>query len=262
MVDSFVVNEIWPEVAALRQLLTKREPATSIEALFINDDGDWRLVVALTGIDQTGVRPVFAALDVLAREENVDVSLLPRLFFVDLYNEEAQSLRYGIVERGVPKRFELSSSLLPGYSGAILKRNDREDRNERIRRFEQEIQSSLADLEISTHAPGSFMERLPWQQPDFVIESPTGETILVEAIVTNHRNLRSRLREAAGLANISGVPLILVISFFDKGSVDLDSQFGVVPVFPIDWSEHGKEGLALAISDAELWYQQAGGKKA
>ena len=256
MVDSFLVNEIWSEVSALRGLLTKYEKKPSVEALFVNDEGDWRLVELLPGIEKTGIRPIFAALDDLARRENVDVSLLSRLLFVDSFDGEANRLSFATVSLGnPPKRFDVVSSLLPGYVGAILRRDSGSERIQRIRQLEDEVASALSELGIE---PRKYSRFEGGQRPDFVIDLGNDRVVLVEAVVARSYNQRARLRDAAGMANLTGRPVILAMAILDQGDIRLNDVYGVVPVISIDWENRGKEGLAWALSNAERWYESRG----
>lgn len=251
MVETSLVAEMWPDVQALRGLLGQHATKAITEAVFLNDEGDWRLVAALPGVNVTGTRPIYSALDEAAQQGDVDVSLLSRLVLLDASDRDAHTLTYTRVSPTTPpKRFDVTLPSLPGYSGAVLRRENRIERLRSSRWLEEEVSAAL-ELQ-SLHVDRAVRLDIGWR-PDFVIHVGNQRQVLAEAMTVDRRTVKTRIRDAAGLANIAGCPVILIFAVPGNGDLELEESYGIVPVLLVDWERQGGARLREALALARRW---------
>ena len=251
MAEASLVDQIWPDVTEVRRLLEGLDPRPLTEAMFVDEEGDWRVVAVLPDVELTGTRPIYRALDEAAAAGGVDFSLLSRIVVLDAADRAAQALAYGPVSSITPpRRLEVTIPALPGYAGAILQRDDRLNR----RRLERQIYEEVA---AALHSDGIELEREvalshAWR-PDFVVPLDHVGRVAVEVVVSYAKNLRNRIEEIAGRANLVAEPAIVVWTTVDRRLPRLNESYGFVPVIPVNWEQNGVERLREAIVEAKEW---------
>jgi hypothetical protein len=251
MVEATLVDEIWREVSALRKLIETADSRPLTEALFIDPVGSWRLVAVYADIESAGVRPIYRTLDDAAKKEQVDVGLLSQLVLLDPSDQEAQILAASsTISQDPPRRFEVEIRSLPGYVGAVISRDLVSERRATGQQLEQSVADALAQRSLSFEQQRRLS--IGWR-PDFVVSTAAGD-FLIEAVVTGRKSLKSRLRDAAGLANVAERPVIMVAIIMDGFDLELKRSYGSVPLLIVDWdSVDSALELDNAIKEAERW---------
>jgi hypothetical protein len=248
MVEAKLVTNIWPEVQSLLSLLEILEPALISETLFLNDDGEWRLVCVVQDVDRLGTRPIYAVLDEQAQKTRAEFSLLSRLVLLDPGDEEARQLMYGPTSAALPPRdFRVALASLPGYLGANVRLKARSGVFAVARILVDEVEAVLRhmglDFERDIHPPLGP----PNLWADFVVRREDAYAVLVEAKISDPKNARNRINDAAGMANLTGLPIVLVVVWRGELHFELESPIGIVPVYTIDWLKEGPDGLINAL---------------
>lgn len=249
MVDASVVNAIWPEVEALRGVLSQSEPPALLEALFVADDGDWRLAAVMPNVETVGTRPIYAALDTLAEAAGIEVGLLSRLAVLDVGDADAAGLAYAPVHRERPPRtLDQDLPSLPGYAGAVLHRVAGSPGALRTYALTEEVSSALVSEGFDPQPARSDF------RADLIIQQGDDRRVLIEVKSTLGNNLRNHILECAGLANVQGWPVILVYVLRGTLRRQLDESYGVIPLLPVDWEQDGIDGLRRALTQAFDWH--------
>lgn len=258
MAEAPLVGETWRDIESLRGLLDQLSTKPLTEAVFVNDEGDWRFVAALPDVDVTGTRPIYAALDEAAEQNNVDFALLSRLVLLDAADADAQTLTYAKVSPSAPPRqLDVTLPSLPGYAGAVLRRDARLERVLSGRRLEEEVLSELQAQGLNLIERGERLD-IGWRA-DFIVYPRHGDHVqsarrfIVEVVIADRRSVKTRIRDAAGMANVAGCPVILVMSSPEPGALELQASYGVVPVLTVDWERQGAGRLRETLAEAARW---------
>lgn len=247
MVGASLVTDLWPEVEALRHLLQAHRLSPSLEAFFVTDNGDWRLLAVVPDPDRAGAGPIYSALETEASETGTDISLLSRLTLLAQDDPDAAPLANSpVVTSTPPRRLDARVPSLAGYSGAVLHRAEAP----RFQRFQAEVVSALVDDGLLTKQAA---ENTAGEDVDFVIEAGPDRQVLIEIKLAERRNLRYRIAEALGIANLWGRPLVLILGTGNPRGLGLVESIGFVPVFPVDWTRDGVAGVRAALARASAW---------
>jgi hypothetical protein len=251
VVEASVVGDVWRDVEELRSLLGGPGLAPLAEALFVNDDGDWRLVVVMADVEAKGTRPIYAALDEVAQRKQADFSLLSHLVVLDPIDHDSQAVVSSPVVQSIPpKRLNFTIPSLAGYQGAVLRRDPRFERQRSGRRLEAEVSDALRELGVPVQS--EFRLAIGWRA-DFAVSVGSDRSVLIELKVTDRRSVKTRIRDSAGMANVSERPVVLVMLSADQGGIDVEERYGAIPVFPVDWERQGIAGLSEALAKASRW---------
>lgn len=249
MAETSVVNADWEGVSLLSGLLDGQARPPLLQAVFVAPWGDWRLAAVISHLDSTGTLPIYEALDEAARREGVALESLSRLLLLDLYDPEAQRLFHADVEPLPPRRFDLTLTALPEHVGAVIKRNRAALRVFSQRRLEVEVLMALKETPYEVHL-GIELEG-GWRA-DAAVLVDRG-SIPIEIAVADRKNYRSRLASAAGIANLVGLPLVLVFGLLEPDESSSLKRHGTVPVFEVKWGSDGAPALHRAVEEAAAW---------
>ena len=252
MAEALLVNPEWKDVSALRELLAKQDRRPLLEAVFVDPDGDWRLVTAWPRLDITGTRPIYKALDSSVAGTKLNPKLLTQLVLLNSADPDAQILASApIADAFPPRRFDVELPSLPTFRGAVIARDPHLERMVTGFRLEHDVRAALTEIGVTFE----LEPRLPigWGA-DFRVERHPMHAVLVEVKVADKRSAKSRIRDAAGLANMAACPVVLVLALTES-LTDAARQFGLVPVFIVDWAE-GKAALQEALKAADEWFHK------
>lgn len=96
-----------------------------------------------------------------------------------------------------------------------------------------------------------------WQR-DVVVTWVSGPSASIEVVTTTKKNWRYRLMQAAGLANVSQAPVVVVVGAIDSDPSAVPAELGVVPVFPVIWNSDDPSTFHAALAQAEGWVLPTG----
>jgi hypothetical protein len=249
VVETALVEEIWPQVAALRSLFVKHVGAPLAEALAVSNFGEWRLLTVFPEIESRGTRRIFEALDQAAGESGLDYRLLTHLMLLDPVDPQAQRLMELPFTRsdGPPRRFQpdpIASHEMAWI--ALLSRNDRMLRALDVKALQEEVMATMSGLGLTVVE----QYRLPnGSRADIAILRPDGRPgALVEVVLSDRKNWLNRVHRAAGTANLARLPVLLVHKERGYSGVTTESTYGEIPVVPIDWEQEGAAGVRRALA--------------
>lgn len=250
MVETHLVNDDWNEVLVLSELLDQFVPKPLVQAVFVAPWAEWRLVSVMRDLDRMGTRPVYAHLDESVRSGDIDPSLPSRVMLLDVDDPQARQIIEAPAEPIPPRRFEIEVQALPELVGAVIKHDTRALHMLNQRRLETEVldelQHSGARVEIGVRDSSG------WQR-DVVVIWAGGSSASIEIVTTTKKSWRSRLIQAAGLANLTKSPVVLVVGAVDLDPDAVQAQAGVVPVFPVIWNSDDPTEFHTALVRAEQW---------
>lgn len=244
-----MVNEDPTGVEQLRKAVRATGLLPLVEALFRDETGDWRLVVVVPDLSRISLRTVYQGVSTVLDRSGGQFWLAERLTLLGEDDPGAAALLRLPVEKGSPGPMDLTLPLLPGFRGSILGGT-----GSRLRMSSKQLAS---DVRLRLDGLGLVVENDPrlstgWRA-DFSVEMGHSNRILVEVVTTDRRSVGSRLRDAAGMANIAGFPVVLVYRTREGGDKSLDSSYGLVPVLTVDWDNDGPGRLDQALDEASVW---------
>lgn len=253
MVEAALVAGEWDDVLALTAALQSLDRKPLVVAVFASDEGDWRLVAVIRDVDVTGTRPIYRELDERVQAQDVPPSLIPRLLILDLEDPDARSLVLSSVEPVPVRHFAAYISALPNHRGAVIHRDSHALRSISARRLEFEVAAALSASGLVTHLG---VQLTGGARVDFVVEDPSGRAAAVDAVVADRKKIRPQVTRAAGIANLAGMPVVLVAGGFEEWGGSARTRHGVVPVFLVNWSVQDPTRLLDAIAAAWDWVAQ------
>ena len=264
MASAPLVVPDWDAVTALADLLESLIPRPVVQSVFVAPWGDWVLVAVMRDLDRTGAFPVYRELDHAVEAETVEAELVSHVQLLDADDPGAAALLSASpgphISSGEPPRtLDLTLSGLPEFSGALVRRDSHALRVLNHRRLEAEL---LAELQLSGYPVLFGVEAEGDWRTDLALEVDSGKYVAVEAVISDRKNIRTRIVRAAGVANLTGRAVVFVVGTLggdDVVSHDWHGGVGVVPVFPLVWDgDSSRRDLDDAVSAAAAWTTRGG----
>lgn len=229
--------------AGLAEAISRSDVHQLARALFVSDEGDWRLAVISPDVERLGRLNVARRLHAAAIEGGFSGEDIGRLLVLGAGDPDASML----LTEGLGSRRAVPLEEMPEYRGYLLWRSP-----EGRRYVAEGVRSALqAALDAEGYASEPDV-RLPIGWRADLQVSRHGRSGLIEVATAEVKSWKSRLRDAAGVANLSGLPTVLVLISPVRLPDDLLARQGVVPVTVVDWQESGPPGVLAALDDLQL----------
>lgn len=209
-------------------------------AVLVSDEGDWRLAVVSPDVERSGRLSVARRLHAAAMESGLVGEDISRLVVLGVTDPDSAAL---LTEGSLGRRGTLLEEM-PQYRGYLLWRSF-EGRRYVAEGVRAELVAALDNAGYGTEVE----VRLPMGWRVDVLVTRTGWSAAVEIAMAEAKTWKSRLRDAAGVANLSGLPMVLVLVSPARVAEELQGPQGVVPVTVVDWREAGPPGVLAALRD-------------
>jgi len=236
----------WDDVAVLRSAVDNAPGERILEAVFVDHLADWRLVTVYAGL--TSAKPIYNSVHNALLATEAQLGLLSHLVVLDVQHPDASPLLRAPISEGEGPSIAVSS--LPEFEGIVIARDEKRANRYMGSLLERDVERTL--LEDGRKMETDRRLDVGWE-PDLQVETASGY-VLVDVKTVHGNNVRNRIWEAAGLANISGNPVVLVLDVRGGTTVRMEERVGVIPVFLVEWSAAGHVArLNAAVAGAEGW---------
>lgn len=236
MAETVLVEHLTALAQPLLQLVQNAPIPQLCRALLVDNDGDWQVAIVSPDVEARGRLAVARSLYGSADVSSADLS---RLIVLGVRDPDAVQMLSVSRFRPSGRPIALAESGLDAYVLWVSPSWQR-----------VVVEGVRAELAKELPGHGFVVERevrTGYGRPDLVVESGTSR-VLVEIASADAKNFDNRLRDAAGIANLAGSPLVLVLlaAGFLPPVMMLEPQ-GTVPVLIVDWDVSGTGGVVGAI---------------
>lgn len=203
------------------------------QGVSLADDGSWSAIVVTPDVELKGplttARRVYESLDLTA----IDVE---HLSLEGPGSERAQRITQAPI--GFPQTDDED-----GTTYVAIWRAGPESP-----RFENQV---VTAVQLHLEQLGFQVQRKTRDVGADLIASRNALTLQIEVKRAQANRLANVIRDAAGLANLSSIPTILVLITSVPIDAELLALRGLVPVRLVDWTHGGPSGLSDALRDIE-----------
>lgn len=227
----------------LADVISRSDVHELARAIFVNDDGDWRLAVISPDVERLGRLAVARRLHAAAIEGGLGGEEIARLLVLGTADPDAGVL----LTEGVGRGHGVPLEETPEFRGYILWRSPGGRRY-----VAKGVQFALRTALDAEGYESQADVRLPIGWRADLQVSRQGWSGLIEIATAEAKSWKLRLRDAAGVANVSGLPTVLVLISPLRLPDELLEPQGVVPVEIVDWQESGPPGVLRALANLQV----------
>jgi hypothetical protein len=214
-------------------------------AVLVDDGGDWTFVVVTNAVDSVGRLEVSRRLYAAAIKNENRTDQISRLMILGPDDPGASEL----LSESTEPAFGVYVDSFPEARAYVIWRAPI------VRRaLADAVRSELVDRLVATNYSVAEHPRLEvgWRA-DLVVgrAGPANPQAiaLIEVVVADAKSWKSRLRDAAGMANLAGLPVVLVLVSSAPLPSDLLTRRGAIPVQVVDWTAAGPDAVLAALHD-------------
>lgn len=245
MAEAALVDRARAQSKPLDESVAKSDLSVLARALLVSEDGDWRLAVITSDVERLGRLGVARVLHKSAVSSGLGGEEISRLVVLGESDRDSSTL---LMEESDSWRGTWLEAA-PEFRGYVVWRSPG------ARRWlAAAVQAQLLDAFTADglHVETDFRLEIGWRA-DLLLSDGRVEC-LVEIVGASPQSWKSRLRDAAGVANISGLPVVLVIVSSVGVPGELLRPWGMIPVLLVDWNAARQAG----VMDAVRWAMNRG----
>lgn len=238
MAEAVLVDRAAAEAEELAESISNAHVSAIARALLVSDEGEWRLAVISPDVESIGRLGVARQIHSAAVAGGLGGDDISRLVVLGAADPDSTAL---LMEE-VGSRRGVRIEEMPDFRGYVLWRSPSARR--------VVVDSVRSQLESSLVGAGYTIEfdvQLPigWRADVRVTDS--SGAYLIEIASAGPKSWKSRLRDAAGVANLAAMPVVLVLVSSVRVPSDITRRYGAVPVQAVDWQHAGPNGVLSAL---------------